>query len=47
MPTAMMPRTRAGSIGEENGGASMKSGVTRASTRMKPASSLPASSFRI
>ncbi len=43
MPTAMMPRTRGGMICEENSGAITNSGVTRASTRKKPASSLPAS----
>ena len=45
IPTAITPRTRGGIIVEENGGASRKSGVTRASTRMKPASELSASSL--
>ncbi len=41
--TAITTRTRGGTIVEENGGAIRNSGVSRASTRMKPASSLPAS----
>ncbi len=42
-PTAITALTRGGIIREENSGAIRNSGVTRASTRMKPASSLPAS----
>ena len=43
MPTAIMPFTAGGIIREEKIGASRNSGVTRASTRMKPPSWLPAS----
>ena len=40
MATAMIPRTRAGSMREENSGARKNSGVIRARTRMNPASSV-------